>query len=270
MKKTNILLASLAAAAIALVGCDWGGVSSEESWNDAYSWANFTGTYKLAQNVVIDPADGSGVAAVAGNKSFTLSKNETGYPLGVSDIVPGSVSVEAGTMAWNDDGAGKLNFQSDSSKNPASINYKTGAVTITLTENKADTPMKIHYKYYASGGSVAPTPSGSSDTINWLSLTQKGNLVTFKDNNGMVYSGRITGASCPQDSGTSGHIRFSFEATSTKNSSITLSGSISGDWNPPRLSNRVIDVSYNAGKNTYQIQAVSGEVILNSAVVGAN
>ena len=115
--------------------------------------------------------------------------------------------------------------------------------------------------------------------ITWLNLTQKGNLLTFQDNTGMVYSGKITGASCPNADNegyiTAAHIRFTYEATSTSNSKIKLSGTLSGDWSggssktSGTLSNRTIDASYTRGRGATQFMAVSGSVTIYATGVSA-
>ncbi|NLF85565.1 MAG: hypothetical protein GX571_05615, partial [Lentisphaerae bacterium] len=56
MRQRNVLLTSAVAAVIGLtVGCEWTGTSSEESWNDAYAWVNFSGTYRLYNAVAATP-----------------------------------------------------------------------------------------------------------------------------------------------------------------------------------------------------------------------
>ena len=148
--------------------------------------------------------------------------------------------------------------------------------------------MTVRYSYYTittkktTNGTTTTTttnPSSSSSTtkttavpIIWLNLTQQGNLLTFRDNNNVTYSGRITGASCPKASEggyiQAGHIRFSFEAKA--NSGATISGSISGDWSGASstttgtIANRTIDATYHNGKTSAQFQAVSGTTVISA------
>jgi hypothetical protein len=333
--KTSLLPLSIAAVAAALAGCEWGGVHSGESWNDAYSWANFSGTYKLV--TTITPTDGSGSSTsstttttststtgsgsgsggstttthvvtniVDVNWSGKYSGNTTTYGPGKSNILVGSVTITvAGLEGSFSDASGVLTY-SGSTANSATFDYKTGHFTLTLvndayfmgrsvkltaqqqtlktvtdssgsgTTNNGDgttTTTTTTTTTNGDGSSTTTTTATKTSYIQWLNLTQKGNLLTFKDNYGTTYSGRITGASCPTaDQGgyiTAAHVRFPFEATCTSDSRITLSGSLSGDWSggssatSGTLANRTIDATYHTGRSAAQFQAVSGTVTIS-------
>lgn len=271
MNKSLIPITVVAVSAAAFVGCEWGGVHSGESWNDAYSWANFTGTYKLATPVVEDSTDGS---TASFSRSHVFDGNRS-YNAGKTALVPGSVSVTiAGLGSFTDNGDGSTTF-SGSGSHSVTINHSAGTVSITLAgtiDPYIGKSITISGKYSVSAS------SGSSSPITWLNVNQKGNLLTIQDSNGVTYSGKITGASCPtaDESGyiTAAHIRFPFEATSA-NGKIRLSGSLSGDWSGSSsattgtLSNRTIDANYSRGSSNAQFMAVSGSVAIYTAAVGS-
>lgn len=277
MKKTVIALTAAAVCAAALTGCEWGGVHSGESWNDTYAWANFSGTYKLASAV-------SSSATATNTATFSVSRTFSGngsYSSGKTALVPGSVSVTVGgnsNVSFTDNGNGTMSTSASGSYS-ATINYSSGSVTVNMGGNQNFSTVAISGSYYVSGAASSGTSTVSSP-ITWLNLTQKGTLLTFTDNNGTTYSGKVTGASCPRadEDGyvAAAHIRFTFEATSTSNSRVKLTGSLSGDWSggsstaSGTLSNRVIDANYSNGSSTVQFMAVSGSVTLYATGVSSS
>lgn len=265
MKSVFRFGAAAAVIAATLVGCDWGGVSSNESWNDAYAWANFSGTYKLVTEVYVDTnnSDGGNEGENSGNPSkqgapvvgaqnlgygvtATIKINKEQVLLG---LVPGSVSVkveyreDANTIRefkMDDDGNGNLTTKHFQGDHPSgTITYSSGEIGLTFLSTMYVEKATVTYKSYydASLGVTGGTSSdGASHSypITWLNVTQKGNLLTLQDNDGRTYAGKITGASCPDADAagyvTPGHIRFSFEATCTSNAKYKISGSLSGNW----------------------------------------
>lgn len=260
--------AAAALLAATLVGCDWGGVSSEESWNDAYAWANFSGTYKFVTEVIVPEDNDTGSGDADSNDNFSnypdkdhsvtiANINKAGdfkftVPRGDYSIKPGSVTVtlfyliNKGTaqekdeyLTLKDNGSGKLlyggnaehTYNGEVEYTTGKINGSSGALYVKYAE--------VTYSYYYKAGSSASISSDSSSgsassPITWLNVTQKGNLLTLQDNDGRTYAGKITGASCPDADAagyvTAGHIRFSFEATCTSNAKYKISGSLSGNW----------------------------------------
>lgn len=311
MKNSFRFGAAAALLAATLVGCDWGGVSSEESWNDAYAWANFSGTYKLVTEVIVPEDDDTGSGDADSNDNFsnypdkdhsvtvaninTAGDFEFTVPRGDYSIKPRSVTVtlhgklnmgtaqeEDGRITLKDNGSGKLLYGGNAEHTyngeveyiTGKINGSSGALYVEYAE--------VTYSYYYKAGSSASISSDSSSgsassPITWLNVTQKGNLLTLQDNDGRTYSGKITGASCPDaDAGgyvTAGHIRFSFEATCTANSAITISGSLSGNWSGAQnetsgtISDRTMDASFSNGGSPTQFQAVSGSVTVVARTV---
>ena len=290
MKNSLVFLSAATACAVALVGCEWGGVHEGESWNDAYSWANFSGTYKLVNEVVADDGSSGEEEASSGpttvekksSKTFKYSETTGQYFSGQANLVPGSVTVSFGRHQFKDNGAKGLVYQGEGDSS-GTIDYSTGTFTINLKDAQDPIQGTISYAYYGTEGGGSSGKGQAKEItppISWLNLTQKGNLLTFRDNDGTTYTGKITGASCPSadESGyiTAGHIRFPFEATCTSNSRITLSGSLSGDWsgaqsaNTGTLANRTIDATYHTGKSATQLQAVSGSTTVMAKAVGQN
>lgn len=302
MKSVFRFGATAAVIAATLVGCDWGGVSSNESWNDAYAWANFSGTYKLVTKVVIENKnenDDTGSSSSSEEKTPAGSDVKTykwvngGQYQTRENLVPGSITVTAsrpgkGATAFQDNGEGLLVCQDKSVTASGSIAYTTGVITLTFTSAETIDQVTISYAYYDDFGnngngngngneSSNNSSSSVSSPITWLNVTQKGNLLTLQDNDGRTYSGKITGASCPDADAsgyvTAGHIRFSFEATCTANAAITLSGSLSGNWSGAQnetsgtISDRTMDASFTNGGSPIQFQAVSGSVTVVAKTV---
>lgn len=308
MKKTLLPVSAMAICAAVLVGCEWGGVHSGESWNDSYSWANFTGTYKLVNNVetttTTTTTSTSGTTTttttttntpvwVSASKSFSVGKNEANATIktGYSNLKEESVSASCGSAhTWTDIGAGVLQHGGVESAPNGEVNYATGVIYLHFgaTHSAYSGTVTFQYKKSSSGGGGGggggddpsdPSPKKKGPPITWLNLNQKGNLLTFQDSNGTTYSGRITGASAPKASEggymNDGHIRFTFEAKCTSNSAITLSGTISGDYsgsnsaNGGTIANRTIDAVYHNGKSGTSFQAVSGSTVVSAKDVAA-
>lgn len=279
MKKTLIPLTAVAVSAAAFVGCEWGGAHRGDYWNDAYSWANFSGTYKLAAG--IDSSSTATGTTETSSKQVGNAKSlywSEGTTLTLDPgLVKGSISVKFNGFHFSDNGDGTLSCSDTTVGGSGSYSADAGTVNISFTTAVGPQTVHVSYSYNIStstsamsGGSVVESP------ITWLNVNQKGNLLTIEDNNGTIYNGKITGASCPTADNDgyvqAAHIRFPFEATST-NGRVTLSGSLSGDWSggssrtSGTLANRTIDANYHRGKTTIQFRAVSGTVTLLTTVI---
>lgn len=292
MKTTLIPISAATVCAVALVGCEWGGVHSGESWNDAYSWANFTGTYKLVSEIPAETdsevagASSTSSATINDAKKFTIAKGAGAASVSGlhTPITAGSLLVSCGSWNFKDDGAGNLVYQGSGSGFSGSVSYAAGSFSLTFG---MPAPEKItgiaNYTYTSKSTATATSSSGKvtnvTSPIVWLNVNQKGNLLTIEDNRGAIFSGKITGASCPtaNEEGyvQAGHIRFTFEATRTANPRETLTGSISGEWSGSTsdktgtIANRTIDASYHNGKTTTQFQAVSGTTTVYAKEISA-
>lgn len=265
MMKRNFLLTGAVAAVMSLtVGCEWTGTSSEESWNDAYSWANFSGTYHLYNTV--DPTEESTESEVLVSSEGVGSTSDTdsyGGTLGRRPVVAGSLVIQISGTTFTDQGDGTL-----AGGQSGTINYATGAWSArTLgTPPVEGQPIIASYRYLLAGTVTSP---GSALTT--LTVNQKGNLLTFTDNNGMVYSGRVTGANVPSDSRVSANVRINFEVAS---SSARIIGTLSGDWSggtTGTLSNRSMLGTYSAqGGIDVDIEAASGSIAITPQPITTN
>lgn len=307
MKSSFRFGAAAALLAATLVGCDWGGVSSEESWNDAYAWANFSGTYKLVTEIVPESGEEGGGTNLQEIENVNKISNVSGQRL--SPVGDGIVSVQISCKTWYIDSSAISAQNPEGKVGPILVSFvsvgdndvnitlkpkagqadvpvctvdkKSGAIDFTLGSNYHLIEATVTYVYKTavpvSAGAIGSGTVDAPAPITWLNVTQKGNLLTLQDNDGRTYSGKITGASCPDaDAGgyvVAGHIRFSFEATCTANSAITISGSLSGDWSGAQnetsgiINNRTMDASFSNGGSPTQFQAVSGSVTVVARTV---
>lgn len=285
MKTTTKLIPVSAAICAALVGCEWGGVHSGESWNDAYSWANFTGTYKLVNAMPISSDSGTTTinsTSHSGSAGIKVLENATSAEItGLkTPIDKGSATVTVGGYTFQDNGEGTMVATSSGGKN-GTISYTGGAITIGFAEKHPALSGSVTYSYTTSNASGNNNLQADNTPFRWLNLNQKGNLLTIEmvgdDSKSAIFSGKITGASCPtaDEEGfvQAGHIRFTFEATRTTNAKQTLTGSISGDWSGSSsartgtIANRTIDATFHDGRTAIPFQAVSGSTVINAKEV---
>ncbi len=251
-------LAIASLAAIAFSGCEWGG-AHENTWNDGYSWANFTGTYRFTKAVVFLPnqtktdttdttettetttTDTTKYDVKSNKVSATMATDTTAsgsVPAGDSGIVPGSFKVTVnGTTASDTGKDGKLYL---GSTDVESVDYTGGSWSISsilFYANKGD-PVSISYSY--QNKIVIPPvvdpdpepgtyPSYSMVNLSFLKVTQQGNKLTMTGDSGVVYTGRLTGASTSKDGYVAAQtVRLSFEVSSGNGDTIT--GHFSGLW----------------------------------------
>lgn len=271
----------MAAVAAILTGCDWGG-AGDGTWNDAYSWANFSGTYNLARTISTSSEEGGSSVDdpkyVPGVANFKAADgNVQSFKMPYGKIKPGTVKIAIGDLfTYHDDGKSGLAGEQKTAGS-GTIDYDTGAWSIT-TAGAAKIPggSKINctFEYVGSTGDSGNPKDNGAVTITWINVNQQGNVFTFTDNKGVVYSGKITGASMPGSGYTvAGNIRLSFEVTAANGGKIV--GSFNGDWSGASdassgtLYNRSMNATYRRGKSSEQINAVSGSVAITPAnVVG--
>lgn len=245
MNSRSVLFTLCAASAIALTGCDWGS-SRENTWNDSYAWANFTGTYRFTKAIVtVDTSSSSSSEGssseseteekkAAGNGTMTTSSSASGQvsPVGLG-LVPTKFTMTIGTHTISDKG-GDGDLYEGSSK-VGSVAYSSGKWDITTYIGvPSGTPIKITYWYNVKkggGGSGGGGGSSSSNAIplSYLNVVQKGNKVTMSGDSGIVYSGQLTGASMGSDGYVAAQtVYLSFSVASANGDKIT--GSFSGVW----------------------------------------
>lgn len=285
MKSRTFFLAA-ATCAVVLTGCDWGGTSESDSWNDAYNWVNFTGSYSVG-NITSDTSTTTSsdttttttvttTATVVSNTvsrtdSFTLGSGPSismSGTLSKHPVVPGSLSITVshsavGEFAYADDGSGSL-----SGSGGGSVNYETGAWSVKLpSSTPAGAKATAKYLYTtvttvpgasdSSSSSSSSSKSSSSSTkaaLSTIHVIQKGNLFTFTDNNGRVYNGKITGASIPSTGySVACTVNISYEVTA--NNGYKMVGNFSGNWSGASssangtLSGRTITGTYKYGSS---------------------
>jgi len=258
-------------------GCEWGGSGDEDFWDDSYSWLNFSGTYRL-QNVVAPTPGAPGSTTGTTTEVQVSNENQGSTGAGLTDsfagvldnspIVAGSVTIIIAGVAFVDNGAEVL-----VGGNGGTIKYGTGAWTAKTVGNPdAGQPITASYRYQKSGTIINPgTPGQAGSTITYLNVNQKGNLLTMTDNRGVVYNGRVTGASVPENGAEpANNVRMVFEVS---NDSAKIVGTLSGDWSGTgtaatgTLSNRELQGTYSSGGKHTDLLAVSGSVSLTPMAI---
>lgn len=258
-------------------GCEWGGSGDEDFWDDSYSWLNFSGTYRL-QNVVAPTPGTPGSTTGTTTEVQVSNENQGSTGAGLTDsfagvldnspIVAGSVTIIIAGVAFVDNGAEVL-----VGGNGGTIKYGTGAWTAKTVGNPdAGQPITASYRYQKSGTIINPgTPGQAGSTITYLNVNQKGNLLTMTDNRGVVYNGRVTGASVPENGAEpANNVRMVFEVS---NDSAKIVGTLSGDWSGTgsattgTLSNRELQGTYSSGGKHTDLLAVSGSVSLTPMAI---
>ena len=265
---SHLAIASL--AALAFSGCEWGGVH-DHTWNDGYSWADFTGTYRFVNAVIIPASDtaetGSDTSTVGnvvnhgtGNGSMSSSYSGSGKvsPVGLG-IVPGTFSMLVGSAQVSDLHAdGTLYYGS----NPAgSVSYAGGGWSINTAIPGATSGTHISITYdYETAGPGNPTSGVDTTPISYLNVVQQGNTFTMTGDSGIKYTGRMTGSNVSKDGYVSAQtVNISFEVSSANGQSIV--GSFSGVWsgatdqNYGTLSNRKINGTHSRAGNFVGVAA---------------
>ncbi len=267
MLQRNVLLTGALAALIGLtVGCEWTGTSSEEAWNDAYSWVNFSGTYRLYNLPTAgEDDDEGGTPDTEVNKTQGLGnvvKGKKAYPFTLSSkpIKAGSLTIQLGDYTAQDQGNETLTGAGIAS---GTINYATGGGSVTLTDTPGDIDngKKISAEYVFIVEGTPPDPKKPGTALTQITINQQGNLLTFVDNNGVVYNGRTTGANVPSDSRSAGNVRLNFEVTAANGAKII--GTLSGDWSGGEygtLANRLLRGTYMRGGTRAELQGASGSI----------
>ena len=282
-------LAIASLAAIAFSGCEWGG-AHENTWNDGYSWANFTGTYRFVNAVYYTPsaiststeetATSTEATAVSyptrsnsNNARMSTGRSASGTisPV-VNGIVPGSVQlkIKNNSVTISDDGSKGLIYNGST---VGTVDYKSGVwsfsnLPIAANLSKND-DINITYKYYgkAGGGNGGGNGGGGSEEegsnavyLSFLKVTQQGNKLTMVGDNGLVYKGQLTGASTGKNGYVAAQqVRLAFEASAANGMKMT--GHFSGQWSGATdkeygvLSERTIQGTHNRAGNFVGVAA---------------
>jgi uncharacterized membrane protein YgcG len=177
------------AAVLAFLGCEWGG-SHENTWNDGYSWANFTGTYRFVNAVYYMPTATATIpmatsARVGSAMDFAKDETTATFPIYdgwandsmhtatsaggsiavVNGLVPGSLSItvqtSAGTVTISSDSSNNLYFKGKSVGTVTSAGAWNFTLPITAVAKKGD-KIGLTYKYYGKAGGGGSSSSGGS------------------------------------------------------------------------------------------------------------
>jgi hypothetical protein len=202
--KTRLCLESVALVAVAaLLGCEWEGAGGGDTWNERFSWVNFSGVYKgaLAGVLVTDYSSSLGEIGATGavfTATETVGTAVAGQSLysGTvrnSPLVAGGFQVTVGVFALHDDGTGQLT----GSGKTGSVDYGTGAWTLDLLGEwpPAGSPIVVSYNYSStgSGGAASEEDAGTSGIVIYsFVVDHTGNLLHITDNNGSVYQGKLS------------------------------------------------------------------------------
>lgn len=204
--KTKLCLESVAMVAmVALLGCEWEGTDSGDTWNSRYSWVNFSGVYKGASGGVLitDYTASSGEIGATGGVFTaveTVGTASAGQSLysGTTDHSPvtaGSFQISVGVFSLRDDGSGNLS----GSGKTGSVQYGTGAWSIDLLGEwpPSGSAIVASYNYSTSSSSAAsPSDAGTSGVVIYSFVVEHtGNILSMTDNNGSVYKGKFSGVS---------------------------------------------------------------------------
>ena len=239
MKRVIPFLMAVGALTL-LAGCEWEGSGSDNTWNDAHGWINFSGMYRdpagqyLVREHGLSTPQSASQSLGTGSTNFIATFSGT---LSHTPIVKGSVSVTDGNETFSDpSGSGTLTGNKGGT---GSVNYQTGAVTVDFFSSPAPGNSIIaSYQYFPTGTAENPQPGGSGVEIFTFNVTQTGNSLVFVDNHGAQYSGSSTHVNTAggDDTGfTSGQLAMGFhvEGRSSSGQAITITGTFTGDYAAP-------------------------------------
>lgn len=279
--KRQMLVLALGGVVLA-GGCEWTGTSEGESWNDAYSWVDFSGVYRAADGAspIVTGGSSSGSSAyVKTESSGSTSDGVFNYSGTVSQapIVAGSVTVRIGNVvAFSDNGAGAL--AQVGGTGVGSISYATGAWAVAANGVLVPGGQTITVTYQVAATSGTAIPGNSGSAVYHITVDQTGNLLGLTDSRGKAFSGKITGSSGASDPTVPGSVRLVFDATSA-DGSVRIKGSFTGDWSGATLNpdgvtasggvlvNRQLEGTWIENKIQDNINAISGPYAIPSVSV---
>jgi len=274
MKKLVCFSIVLVVLGVAFVGCEWTGTSSGEAWSDNFSWINFSGLYRGSGGALVRDfgATGSLITGQVGSGNIVIVNNENvgTAPAAATElngvlnnrpgIVPGSVTIalnpptpQGSAGSVTDNGAGVLTGSFNlvgidpSTERPmtGTINYDTGAWTLTLTSPGLLTAANIRasYAYDGSIGTGGGGTGGNGGTdivggsINSIQVEQLGNKLTFTTSNGHVLTGQLSVVTLPGGDRTgrsAGDVSATYEVRGEIGGQrVKIAGTFSGVYVPP-------------------------------------
>jgi hypothetical protein len=190
ISKTVVLLF----VAAGFLGCEWESTDDSNSSNSAIS-VNVSGAYRDAAGSFLVRTSGPS-AAQSTSKSIGTGDGANKVfsdTLTSNPIARGTVSVTDGSETWNDvDGDGTMSSSLVFPTGSGSINYSTGAVTVTFTAPpSAGATISATFNFFAPGTVENPTSGKSGSPIFLFTVRQNGNRMDLVDDLGDSYVGRI-------------------------------------------------------------------------------
>ena len=274
IKPTFALTATLA---MLFAGCEWSGTSDSNSWSNAYDAMNFSGTYRAvttqtsSSSTTTTSSDPWGestseVQYTATETKYKTSANQLNYSNLQTEhpnIVPGSVQVSLGGQnAFRDDGNGNLVSVSTSDMGSGSVSYAAGTVAFRILVPVGVVDITISYTYTVSestGGTstvVTTQTTTTGNKVTAITVSQNGQNLTLRLNNGIVMSGRFTNVQqtgkIDEDSN-AGYNTYNAQFQVASGSASKLVGTLNYDLSSGY---RTLNGTWTWGKNTYDVQAV--------------
>lgn len=253
---------SLVALASLLVGCEWTSSSGgSSSWSDSYDAMNFAGTYRISTIVQSGTSDDD--SSVSGSRftdSFeTVTADKLNYSGTTSrhPIVKKSVTIKIGSSySFHDlDGTGTLAAENISGT--ASINYSDGSWSVKISEVPAAAiGQKITVSYQVGTSTYGiDTTIYDPTVITAITVSQTGQYLTMKLNNGVSMSGRFTTVrqtgQVNEDTGAGANTYNAQFEVSGGNSKLV--GTLNYDY-PSH--NRYMDGTWTYGNKVYDVHAI--------------
>lgn len=273
IKPTFALTATLA---MLFAGCEWSGTSDSNSWSNAYDAMNFSGTYRAvttqssssSSTTTTTTSDGgSGEVQYTSTetkwKTSPTQLNYSNLQTEHANIVPGSVQVSLGGQnAFRDDGNGNLVSVSTSDMGSGSVSYAAGTVAFRILVPVGTVDITISYTYTVSestGEKTTTVTTGTTTTgnkVTAITVSQNGQNLTLRLNNGIVMSGRFTNVQqtgkIDEDSN-AGYNTYNAQFQVASGSASKLVGTLNYDLSSGY---RTLNGTWTWGKNTYDVQAV--------------
>ena len=253
---------SLVALASLLVGCEWTSSSGgSSSWSDSYDAMNFAGTYRISTIVQSgtsnDDSSASGSQFTDSFSTVTAEISEYSGTTSRHPIVKKSVTIRLGSSyAFHDlDGSGTLT--SENITGTATINYSNGNWAIHFSDvPTAAIGQKITVSYQVGTSTYGiDTTIYDPTLITAITVSQTGQYLTMKLNNGVSMSGRFTTVrqtgQVNEDTGAGANTYNAQFEVSGGNSKLV--GTLNYDY-PSH--NRYMDGTWTYGNKVYDVHAI--------------
>ena len=253
---------SLVALASLLVGCEWTSSSGgSSSWSDSYDAMNFAGTYRISTIVQSgtsdDDSSASGSQFTDSFSTVTAEISEYSGTTSRHPIVKKSVTIRLGSSyAFHDlDGSGTLT--SENITGTATINYSNGNWAIHFSDvPTAAIGQKITVSYQVGTSTYGiDTTIYDPTLITAITVSQTGQYLTMKLNNGVSMSGRFTTVrqtgQVNKDTGAGANTYNAQFEVSGGNSKLV--GTLNYDY-PSH--NRYMDGTWTYGNKVYDVHAI--------------